>query len=227
MDESNKPEQKAPEEPKYITADELTALLRAREEKLLAKVAAENGKVVSKLDELVKAKDAPPAQGTEAPQKPQKIEETTEYKSLLRRMAEMEARYKAAEETAAAEKARARESQMRNKLAESLSAAGVDARTVKHAVGYLVDVEKRVRATENGEIIFADGGEEVDLATGLRAWLKTEDAKVYLAPRGAQGSGERPPAKQMPRQPLSTAPSREELAMHLQAALTSGTVNVG
>jgi len=225
-DKDKEADPKANEDQKFVTMDELTALLRSRDEKLLGKVTSETGKLFAKLDEVLTAREAAPPSNHETPAK-QKIEESPEYKGLLKRMSETEALVKSARAEAEAERARARDSQMRQTLGEALVTAGVDPKHVKQAVGYLVDAEKRVKTTETGGIVFVDGTDEVDLQTGLRSWIKSDEAKLYQTPRGTQGSGERPGNKVTPRQPQAATPSREDLALQFQAALTSGTVNVG
>lgn len=223
MPEPNDPNNNAPEEPKFVTLEQVTALLKSRDDKLLSKLGAENGKVLARLEELVKSQENPaPAAAPQEPTTKARPEESPEYKGLAKRMAEAEAKMKAAEERAAAEAERARQSKMRQTLSESLSAAGVDMKMLKHAVGFLVDVEKRVKANEDGSVVFIDGNEEVDFATGLRAWLQGDDAKVYLAARGTQGSGDRPHTKATPRQTQAAALSREEVAVALLQALTPG-----
>jgi FtsZ-interacting cell division protein YlmF len=220
-----------PEEPKYVTVDELAALLKAREDKFFSRVTAETGKLAAKLDAFGKAREEEkkePAPAAEPGTTKVKIEESPEYKGLLRRLAENEERTKAAEERATAEAARARDSKMRQVLNEELVAAGVDSKMVKHAIGYLVDAEKRVKTLENGSIVFVDGPDEVEFKQGFRGWLKTDDAKVYLSPRGVQGSGDAPAAKTQQRQNQEMPKTREELALALQSALAAGGgINVG
>src|SRR5207253_1798980 len=94
---------------------------------------------------------------------------------------------------AANERERRRSSALRQRLTDELVKGGMDGARARHAVGFLVDVEKRVKyaADDADELVFADGDEDLDLAAGLKAWLKSEDAKLYLPPRGVAGSGDR------------------------------------
>ena len=52
-----------------------------------------------------------------------------------------------------------------------------------------------------------DDGVTVDLDTGLKQWLKTDEAKFFQAPSGARGSGSRPT-----QQPLGGGPVSREVA---------------
>lgn len=107
----------------------------------------------------------------------------------LKRLAdEATAREKAAE-------AKQRDVSLRQKLTEHLGKIGItDTKQAKGAIALLLDAEKRVRFADDSETLTFkdDDGTEVDLPTGLKSWAKTEDAKIYLPPRGASGSGDRP-----------------------------------
>jgi len=100
---------------------------------------------------------------------------------------------KAETERAQSEK-RLRETVLRETLTKALQASGVHA--TSHAVGHLIDATRRVRysddKTDKDTIVFVDDeGEPIDLKTGLTNWVKSEDAQIYLPPRGTSGSGDR------------------------------------
>jgi hypothetical protein len=120
-------------------------------------------------------------------------DESPVLKSLQRQLADLKADNERIAQSAAAEKAKNRDSSLRQKLAESLGEMGLkDAVRVKHAIHHLVDGEKRVSYGEEGEaIVFRDSDDSVlDLATGLKSWMKSEDGKYFLPPTGARGSGD-------------------------------------
>lgn len=119
------------------------------------------------------------------------------------------------------ERARARDSLLRQRVTDALSGIGIEGVRARHALGLLVDAEKRVRWSEDGgSVLFrTDAHDELDLGLGLREWLKTEDAKLYLPPRGAAGSGDRPGAQPPPaRQPAGPV-DRATVADGLRRAL--------
>lgn len=209
--------------PKYATVDDLAKLARrfdayaAESKKGVDAIAS----MTSKLDELLQG---PPAAGSAGPGKPdapaQSVEDTPQFKGLLKRLGELETRAKSAEETAASEKARARDADMRRRLADALAGHGIDGSRAKHAVGYLVDAAKVVRLADDGEaILFKDpDGGDLDLNTGLKGWIKTDDGKLYVPPRGAHGSGDRPagtPAGK-PGESFSREAVAEQLLSHLR-----------
>ena len=90
-----------------------------------------------------------------------------------------------------------RDSQLRNTLREQLLKNGALPNSVKHAIASLVDGDKLVDYTsdeyadDKDRIVFRNGKQEEDLQAGLNKWLKSEEGSVFLAPRGAQGSGDR------------------------------------
>jgi hypothetical protein len=213
--------------PKFASLDDVKALAR-RFDAFAAEAKKSSGDMLAaftaKLDELVSGAARAPAGSAPADDKSgahaPSIEDHPTVKGLLKRIAEVEGRAKSAEDTAAAEKARARDGDMRRRLADALASHGIDGARAKHAVGFLVDAQKLVRLAEDGESILfkdADSG-DVDLATGLKAWVKTEDGKLYKPPSGAAGSGDRPfgGAPQKPGEPISREAVGEMLLSHLR-----------
>ena len=228
MADAKKPE--APEgapgdEKKYVTIEDVKALLDKRDKQMVGKF--DTG--FAELKELLgkRTAEAEPKPAETAADKPAAVEETPAYRSLKRQLEETNARVKAAEDARLAEAARATDLRLRQQLSESLTAAGVDPKGVRQAVMILVDGEKRVRVGEDGAIVFRDGADEVDLATGLKGWMKSEDALRFLPPRGTNGSGDKGSGKTPPKPSAAGQPSREELAVQFQQALMGGAVGVG
>lgn len=91
-----------------------------------------------------------------------------------------------------AEIAKRRDIEMRQLVTERLAAYGITGSRAKHALGYLVDATRTIGVDENGSPYFrGSDGEPLDVETGLKSWSSTEDAKIYLPPRGIAGSGDR------------------------------------
>lgn len=123
------------------------------------------------------------------------VESLPAFKGLKKQLDDAAKKIQAAEEREAAAKARQRDVTLRQQLSEALGKHGVDPKRMAHALSYLIDGTKSVRysADDAEDIVFRDGeGADVDLATGLKSWAQTDDAKIYLPPRGASGSGDRP-----------------------------------
>lgn len=125
--------------------------------------------------------------------------EDKRYKKLQKELTEM----KAAQAAEAAKRAREEEVAL---LAAELPKLNVRPEMVGPLTTYLrsEDAGRLVRRSTEGKVVFAhrdeDGDEEeVSLRDGLTKWLATDAGKVYVAPKGAGGSGAtnagRPPGK--------------------------------
>jgi hypothetical protein len=101
----------------------------------------------------------------------------------------------------AEEKARADERESRARaeerqvLADELRKANIPDARIKGAVAYLTHDVKAIRRNSDGAIVWPVkrdyGDEDVNVATGVAEWLKTEEGKAYLPPVEASGSGNR------------------------------------
>jgi hypothetical protein len=219
------PEGAPGDERKYVTIDDVKALLDKRDKQVAARFDTGFAELKEMLGKRAVEAESKPAEA--AADKPAPVEESPAYRSLKRQLEETNARVKAAEDARLAEAAKATDLRLRQQLSESLTAAGVDPKGVRQAVMILVDGEKRVRIGEDGELVFRDGADEVDLATGLKGWMKSEDALRFLPPRGANGSGEKVTGKTPPKPGGAGQPSQEELAVKLQQALMGSAIGVG
>ncbi|HEU4728395.1 MAG TPA: hypothetical protein VFT22_10910 [Kofleriaceae bacterium] len=122
------------------------------------------------------------------------IEKHPAFRGLLKRVSDAEAKQKAAEEQAAATHARERMTRLEAHASKKLAELGIEGIRAHKAIGDLVHVSKLVKyeSDDSDEIVFVDKDGDIDLDTGIKSWSKTEDAKIYLPPRGASGSGDRP-----------------------------------
>ncbi len=183
--------------PKALTHDEANRIFTARardQEKKFEKwlgdfAAAQEKRYAEFAEKLNTAPAAPTATGGE--QKQLAPHETPEWRGMQKQLAELKAQTEAANARAAAEAAKARDVALRQRLAEELQKHGVDAKRVKHAIGYLVDAERAVKFDgETDDIVF--GNDAIDLASGVKSWVSSDEGKFYLPPSGASGSGDRP-----------------------------------
>jgi hypothetical protein len=223
--------------PSYVTEEQLQAALTTRfrtfEQKVDKTLSDGLGAMGTKLrDELAalfpkpEPKSEPDApkpgeglkpEGSGAPQAPA----GPELRKLQEQIASLTKQAEDARSERDAERARARDSLLRQRVTDALSGVGIEGVRARHALGLLVDAEKRTRWSDDGETILfrTDAHDEVDLATGLREWLKTDDAKLYLPPRGAAGSGDRPGAQPPGPRPPSGPVDRATVADGLRRAL--------
>jgi hypothetical protein len=157
------------ETPTYVTPAQLNAAITARFRSF-----------ESKLDEHLTKLQQPAAP------EPKKAEGD----DVAKRIAALEKALDASRKDAEAARARHLDTTLRTKVAEELSRIGVS--SPKHALALLVDAEKRIAWGEDERLVWrGDDGSESDLSVGLKSWAKTPDARIYLAPRGTVGSGDR------------------------------------
>jgi hypothetical protein len=149
----------------------------------------------TKLEGIKPAVPKPGADGAPAGGAALPLHETPEWKGMLKKHSDLEQSVKRAEEARAAERAKSRDVALRQTVAEGLVKRGIDATRAPHALGYVLDAKKLAKYAgddDDASITFRDAdGSEVDLDTGLDGWVKSDDAKIYLPPRGSAGSGDR------------------------------------
>lgn len=205
--------------PKYVTAEELNKAITARftdhQKKLEKHLETFSGTLTGKLEELLKSVPAPKSTDTADP--PKSASESPEFKGLMKQMEEIKRENLKIQQERDAERTKSKDATLRQQLSDALIKNGVDANRVKHAVGILVDSEKRVRFEEDGEsIVFKDDDNtDVDLTTGIKSWVKSDDGKFYLPPRGVNGSGDRGAGRAPNIRNDSKAPTAESLGMAL------------
>lgn len=143
-----------------------------------------------------KGKDQDPPETTAQQQQPASydiekdpkfLQQQREFKALKDKFAETEKR-----ETET--RLRAREQSRRQGALEQLAKGGLDAMRAKQALAYL-DAEGLVRyeSDQSDKIVFGkhvEGEVSDELEVGVGKWLKTDEAKTYLPPKNARGSGD-------------------------------------
>jgi len=146
------------------------------------------------VERLSKAPNPPPKEGEGGDQGAgdDNAQLTAMQRKFERQMAEMERKVQTANEVSQRERQSALNVRLRQEASNALASAGVDGTRINHALGYLVDVEKRISYDDdNSRILFRDEDDMmVPLKDGVTGWSKSDDAKIYLPPRGAQGSGD-------------------------------------
>jgi hypothetical protein len=212
------PPKEGAEAPKYVTEEHLQSALGERfrtfEQKVDKTLSTLGGKLKDELAALF-PKPEPPKAEPEGKGKDKEPAASPELRKLQDQITLLTKQADDARSERDAERARARDATLRQRLTDTLSAAGIEGVRARHAVGLLVDAERRVRWSDDGQAITFD---DVELAAGLREWLKTDDAKLYLPPRGALGSGDRPGAQPPPRAPAGP-PDRTTVAEGLRRVL--------
>ena len=110
-----------------------------------------------------------------------------------KKLEEAQSRVAKIEQEREAERQKNRDMQLRQSLRDELATAGIEGPAQKAVMALLVDGEKRVSMTDDGDIQFNDAdGLSSPLKEGVSDWLKSDDAKLFLPARGGRGSGDRP-----------------------------------
>lgn len=209
-----------PEAVTQLVNTTINSALAAREKKWKREIADEMGKgfetVSKRLDELAvtKSDKRKKADGEEPD------ENSVQYKGLQRQMADLKSQIEERDRKLAEADQKQRTTVLREKVKELLASHGnvTNPSMQKAALALLVSEENRVRYDEDGQLVFYESPESyIDLETGIKSWLKTDEAKFVLPPTGALGSGSRPsaPSGQRRGQPQQPTEADENLALGL------------
>ena len=156
-----------------------------------------------------------PAQAEEPAKKDEKLSNT----ELLK----LKQQFDALKQERDTEVSKRKDSELRNSVKESLLKAGVSTPMIKAAMALLVDSDKVVGYNDEDQIVFKTESGDLDLVSGLKTWAKSEEGKAFVAPKGAQGSGERTFGKTNIN--TTVKPSRAEVGNMLEEALLGGGFN--
>jgi hypothetical protein len=164
--------------PSYVTKEELSQIVNAAISNRNKSFEKKFEEFTSGFKDLMQAK---PVEEVKASAKQSDPE-------LARALRELEAIKKERD----LEKAQGRDLKLRSTVKDELAKLGIQSPTsLKAAMAILLDADKAV-GYEEDEIVFRTEEGATDLASGLKAWAKTEDAKFFLPPKGASGSGSKP-----------------------------------
>jgi hypothetical protein len=117
-----------------------------------------------------------------------------EIETLKKKLEETSARAEATDKRLTEERAQSRKIVLRQKVMDGLAEHGIDGVRAKAAIASFND-DGRVQfaADDADDVTFrSDDGNDVDLNFGLKSWVKTEQAKLFLPPAGVRGAGTRP-----------------------------------
>jgi hypothetical protein len=164
----------------------IAARLKTFEDKLTPKLAESFGKL---LDDKLKDFRAPPADPDPDPAggKGGKGKDV-ELATLKKAISELTGKFTESETARQAAEQRIRQRDMQSTVMSELASHKIDGLRAKGAFAILLD--RIVDDAETGSLLWReDDGQSVDLKTGLKGWVKTEEAALYLPPSGARGSG--------------------------------------
>jgi len=162
--------------PQYVTKDELNAMI--------------NGFRASLKKDLAEVKNAFASQQPKDEQAAPRLPKTEADAALI----ELRSQVKILQDREKAREAVLAEQNLHNTLREQLTQHGVNPKHVDHAIAFL-NQKKLVRTDEDGSYKMKVNQVDYDLNDAVKAWAKTDEAKLYLAPRGTQGSGQKGPVQ--------------------------------
>lgn len=112
---------------------------------------------------------------------------------------------------------------IQGRTSDLLAAAGIEGQRFKAAYAYLQHTGRIVRSEDpdSEDVFYNDDAQgQIDFAQGLKGWLKSEEAKIFLPPTGARGAGTRPPTNpQQPQNGTDASSVRKSLADALDRAI--------
>jgi hypothetical protein len=151
-------------------------------------------------------------------------EDDLELTALRKSMDELRLQNEQERARAARERSKNIDNSVRQSIYEALSEHGLDAVRSKAAfASFKLDGRFEAQHDEDSDevtVLFRDDdGTQVPLRDGIKRWVKTDAAKIYLPPTGAKGSGSRPSTGPNG-QPIKATPEqvRKNLAEALEKA---------
>jgi hypothetical protein len=145
----------------------------------------------------------------EEPKKDEKLSNT----ELLNLKKQLEAIQKERD----SEVSKRKDTELRTSVKETLLKAGVAPHMIKPALAMLVDSDKVVGYNDEDQVVYRTQTGDLDLDSGLRSWIKSDEGKAFAAPKGALGSGERSFGKSNTNSLVK--PSRQEVGAMLEEVL--------
>ena len=191
-------------EPEFVTVAQLNSAITARLKAFETKQAQSFTELktaheasTTELKSLLEAalpKGQQPASGGNGEVDPQKvIENSPAYRGMKKAQEDLHLKIRELETARQEEARKARDATLDQRVSNLLGGGGVESKRLDAALTYLRG-KSMVRHTEDGQPVFVEKDGEVDLETGLKGWLKSEEATIYLPARNTQGSGTRPGA---------------------------------
>lgn len=179
--------------PENVTPAQMNKAITAHLQRFEKKQEERLDALVEKLSDQLKPDPPEDAEGDD----PKGEGDDERYEKLQRKfekkLEEAQSRVAKIEQEREEERQKNRDMQLRQSLRDELASAGIEGAAQKAVMALLVDGEKRVSMTDDGDIQFTDtDGLSTSLREGVGEWLKSDDAKLFLPARGGRGSGERP-----------------------------------
>ena len=180
------------EQPKFMTVEEFnrgfTAMKRTLEkqyEQRFTKLIEEKF-LQSQPPQFAGAGEIPNTNPTN-PNPPIRVEDSPQFRDLRAQLEDVKKGFATAQAERDSERQRAQDMSKRTMVQERLQAAGITGPHLKFATNEVL-AATRFDEESNG-FVFGEGHEALPFDSGVKNWLKTDDAKALMPARGVTGSG--------------------------------------
>lgn len=121
-----------------------------------------------------------------------KVEDSPAFKAMLQKQEQLQKQLDAEKAAKAAERDKARKQTLRQRSLEALAEHGITGKQAQVALNnFIAEGRVKFEGDDSDELLFVDSkGDELPLADGTKSWAESDDAKMFLPPRGTSGSGE-------------------------------------
>lgn len=173
----------------------VNAAITSRDKRFEKQLGERFDSLIQKLETAKPAKQqsAPPEEDPETGKKLK--DRDIALQTIQRQLEEMRQQAEQAREQAHVERMKNRDIERRRMLSEGLSAIGItDPVKLRHALA-LLETEQRVgyEDEESDNLVWRSAtGETLRFEVGLRSWSRSDDAKHFISPQNARGSGSNP-----------------------------------
>jgi hypothetical protein len=176
----------------------ISARLGTFEKKLSDKLGESVGKLLDdKLKDFKPPQHEPPPNDPGGDGKGKNRQENIELATLKKRTEDQAKQIEELTKRANGERTKNRSSALRTATYRALAENGIDGELFKEAAFASLKQNDyvRFRDEESDDLIFVDAmGVETELGVGMKEWVKSPQAKLFIPPTGSKGSGGRPPA---------------------------------
>lgn len=118
--------------------------------------------------------------------------EDLEFSTMRKQLADTNERIAASEKREAEARARLEASELRDRVSKILAPSGIEGTRFRGAFALIKDrIRKQSDEADAPYVFVDDAGDEVELEPGLKSWIKGDEAKIFVPPSGAGGSGSR------------------------------------
>ena len=178
--------------PKYVTTEQLNSAISGHMKRLEGRLGTTIGEAIAtQMKAFAPKKDDDVPSDPQADPAPDGGKVDPQITSLKRQLSTLNNRLQKSEDARADEATQRRQLGLRSAVMKSLGESGLSGPHLKAASAVLYQ-DGKVHVTDDGSHLFKDQeGLDVPLADGVRDWVASDDARLFLPPKDVRGSGDR------------------------------------